>query len=133
MLLKEINKNQISIICEVEDDIVFYAENLNESATRIGIGYGNTKGGLVSKSLQGITGFAKAHPWITTAAVLYGVNALKQYHKNKRKTLTFFTKDIQEKRMYTDVVKTLMSSGKYRKQKETFVDGGYLWVLKKLG
>jgi hypothetical protein len=131
MLLNEIVEGPIDIICEIEDNIVFYAQDINES-TRIGIGYGNGKGGLVSKSLQGLTGFAKAHPWITSAAVLYGVNALKNYKKNKRKTVTFYTKDTQEKLMYKDIVKTLMATGKYRKQKETFVDGGYLWVLKRL-
>ena len=134
MLLKELKNldSNIEIIYEMEDNVVMYVENLTESKVRVGLGFGNTKGGLVSKTLQGITGFAKSHPWITSAAMVYGLNALKKYKKNKKKTVTFYTQDQQERTMYKDIVKTLMSSGKYRKEKDTYIDGGYLWVLKRI-
>ena len=114
-----------------KDGFVLYAENLSESSVKMG--FAPTRGGFIQKSLQGSTKFAKNNPFIVGAMAAYSVDAIKQYNKNKRKTITFYTKDMQEKKMFKEIVDTLMKTGKYRKEKETVVDGGYLFVLKRLG
>jgi len=59
------------------------------------------------------------------------VDAFKKYKRNKRTTTTFYAKDFQERALYKDIVNTLMKTGKFKKVKEQYIDGGYLWVLKK--
>jgi len=127
MKLNEIN--DIDIIAE-QDGYVVYLEQLSESSMKVGLG--QSKGGFVSKALQGAGKIVKNNPFLVGALAAYSVDALKQYNKNKRKTITFYTKDVQENKMYKDIVKTLMSTGKYRKIKDTYVDSGYLIQLKKL-
>jgi len=61
----------------------------------------------------------------------FAVDAYLKYKKNKRTTTTFFAKTQQERKLYKDIVKTLTNTGKYKKTKEKFTDGGILWVLKK--
>ena len=129
MKLTEIK--QPDIIFQRDDIVVYVEDNPLTEAMKVGIG--QKKGGILSKSLQGIGKFANSHPWITSALALYAVDAVKHYKKNKRKTITFYTQDVIEKKLYSEIVTTLMSSGKYRKVKNTFVDGGWLWELKKLG
>ena len=72
------------------------------------------------------------NPVIAGLAAGYAVNAFAQYKKNKRTTTTFFAKDPQEKKMYKDIIDTLVRSGKFKKTKEKFVDGGILYVLKRV-
>jgi hypothetical protein len=127
MLLEEL---QQTIILSEEDDIKLYATQINESSIKIGLV--QSAGGLVKKSFQGIGKFAKNHPFITGAMAGYAVDAIKKYKKNKRNTITFYTKDHQEKKLYKDMMTQLMKSGKYRVEKDTVVDGGYLLVLKRL-
>jgi hypothetical protein len=59
------------------------------------------------------------------------VDAFKKYKRNKRTTTTFYAKDTQERTLYKDIVNTLMQTGKFKKVKEQYIDGGYLWVLQK--
>ena len=112
------------------NNLVVYAEVLNE---KLNIGIGQTKGGIISKGLKSFDKFAKAHPMMVGAIAGYAGDALRKYKKNKRNTITFYTKDMHEKIIYKDMVDQLMKSGKYRKEKETYIDGGYLFVLKRLG
>jgi len=129
MKLAEINEPEI--IFQRDEIVVYVVDNPLTEAMQVG--FGQKKGGMIQKSLQGIGKFAKAHPWISSALALYAVDAVKNYKKNKRKTITFYTQDVVEKKLYSEIVDTLMTSGKYRKVKNTFVDGGWLWELKKLG
>jgi len=114
-----------------EDGIQLYVEQMNESTMKVGIL--QTAGGVIKKGAQGFGKFANNHPFITGAMAAYGIDALKKYKKNKRNTIKFYTKDLREKQLYKDMIEQLMKSGKYRKEKETYVDGGYLFVLKRLG
>jgi len=130
MKLSEILENEeIKILYEYED-LVVYGKILNE---KMDIGIGRTKGGFITKGLKTFDKFAKVHPMIVGAIAGYATDALRKYKKNKRNTITFYTKDTHEKVIYKDMVDQLMKSGKYRKEKETFIDGGYLFVLKRLG
>lgn len=130
MKLNEIMDNKIDILHE-QDGYAIYVEQLNEKSIKVGIG--QSAGGMISKTMQSFGKFAKSHPFITGAMAGYASDALRQYKKNKRNTITFYTKDMHEKTIYKDMVTQLMKTGKYRKEKETFVDGGYLFVLKRLG
>lgn len=115
-----------------KDDVVIYVED-NPVMESMQVGFGQSKGGIIKKSLQGFGRFANEHPWLTSALTLYAVDAALNYNKNKRKTVTLFSKNSEERTIYKDIVDTLMKTGKYRKEKNTAVDGGWLWVLKKVG
>lgn len=128
MKLNEIYTRNILV---EEDGIQLYAEHINESAINVGIL--QTSGGLVKNATKGFSKFAKNHPFITGAMAAYGIDALKKYQKNKRNTIKFYTKDLREKKLYKDMIDQLMKSGKYRLEKNTYIDGGYLFVLKRLG
>ena len=128
MKLKDINT--LEVILE-KANICLYVQD-NPITESMNVGFGQKKGGIIAKGLQGIGKFANTHPWITATMAMYALDASKTYKKNKRKTITFYSKDSQERKMYRDIVDTLMSTGKYKKVKNTALDGGWLWELKKL-
>ena len=63
----------------------------------------------------------------------WAASALKKYKQNKRNTMTFFAKGGQEKKLYQGIVDDLMKTGHYKKIRDKYESGGYLWVLKKKG
>lgn len=87
----------------------------------------STLGGIA----KGVLGFAKAHPVLTGAMSLYAVDAIKKYHSNKKYIAQFFAAKPEEKKFYKKMVDDLMRTGHYHKVKEQFVDGGYLWELRR--
>lgn len=62
----------------------------------------------------------------------WAASALKKYKQNKRNTMTFFAKGAQEKKLYKGMVDDLMKTGHYKKIRDKYESGGYLWVLKKV-
>lgn len=128
MKLEELCNN---IILAESEGVCIYMEQIDESSMRVGLG--TSPGGILKKSLQTFGNFTKKNPFLAGALASYGIDSLKQYKKNKRNTLKFYTKDIAEKNLFKDMIKNLMKSGKYRKEKDTFINGGYLFVLKRLG
>lgn len=87
----------------------------------------NTLSGIA----KGAVGFAKAHPVLTGAMALYAVDAIKKYKKNKQYVTQLYASNAQEKKFYKKLVDDLMRTGHYHKVKEQFVDGGYLWELRR--
>lgn len=127
MKLQEIEK--YDIIVETEETII-YVQEINESAIRV-IGR-NTRGSIIKTGIQSVGSFVKKHPIIAAAVTSYAVDSIKQYKKNKRNTIKFYTKDVEEKKLFKDMSSELMKTGKYRIEKDTVVDGGYLLILKRL-
>ena len=62
----------------------------------------------------------------------WALSSLKKYKQNKRNTMTFFAKDYKERKLYTTIVNDLMKTGNYKKVRDKYESGGYLWVLKKV-
>ena len=122
MKLTEINKD---ILWEGEIDGEQYMFTINEDGhalfERAGKVSGSIKKGLAFAGKAAMVGLAGA----------WAVDAIQKYRKNKRNTMTFFTKDQQEKKLYQSIVDDLMKTGNYKKVKQSYVDGGHLWVLKK--
>jgi len=129
--MKLIELDNTDILWEGEldgEEYVFYVQ-LDEKYARAG--FGNKRGGVLSKVGKGILKFAK-NPIVAGLAAGYAIDAYGKYKKNKRLTTHFFARGNQEKKMYKEIVDTLMKTGKYRKVREKYVDGGYLWELKKI-
>ena len=97
----------------IEDGIAKFTESFRPGKVR---GHG-----LASLGTAALAGLATA----------YAVDAFQKYKRNKRTTTTFYAKDTQERALYKDIVDTLMRTGKFKKTKEQYIDGGYLWVLQK--
>jgi hypothetical protein len=131
MKLEEIIKKE-TVIVESEDLVIL--EEARGRSTRIKvIPKGKSKEGPVKKSLQGVTKMISDHPVISAGLALYAYKKYKKHRfKQQRKIITFFSTDPIEKKMHKDIVKTLMGTGKYLKKKAEYVDGGYMWVLKKV-
>lgn len=110
----------------VDDQSCVVYANLTEANTaRVGFGQ-NTKGGMI----RGIAGNIITNPVLAGLAAGFAVDAVKKYMNNKSKTTQFFAKDHREREMYRKVVDDLMKTGKYRKTKDKYVPGGYLWELR---
>jgi len=123
--------HEIDILWEGElegEEYAFYVQ-LEEGRARAG--FGAKRGGVLSKAGKGLLKFAK-NPIVAGLAAGYAIDAYGKYKKNKRMTTHFFARGTQEKKMYKEIVDTLMKTGKYRKVREKYVDGGYLWELKKI-
>jgi hypothetical protein len=91
----------------------------------------NTKGGILRKAAKGALKFM-SNPVVAGMAAGYAIDAISQYKRNKRHTTGFFAKDAKERKFYQGVVDDLMKTGKYKKVKEKYADGGYIWVLQKV-
>ena len=117
---------ELSPICEN----MFNIDEISDS--EISIHINESAGGFVKKSLQGITQTAKKHPYISAAMAMYAFSAYKNYKKNKRNTISLYSKDFHEKQLFSDIKATLLKTGKYRLEKDTNLEGGHLIVLKKV-
>jgi hypothetical protein len=85
--------------------------------------------GIISKGIQKAVGLAKNHPFIMGALA---AGAATHFRKKKRKEVYFYANDLQEKKTYDDIIKTLLATGKYRKEKQTVKAGTYIWILKRI-
>lgn len=127
MKLHEIHNIDILWTGELDgEDVSFYVERLSEGRQRAGFAR-NSKGGLVA----GVMKWVK-NPVVAAVAASYAVSAYKNYQKNKRYTTSFFAKSQEERKLYKSIVADLMATGKYKKVREKHVDGGILYVLRKL-
>lgn len=99
--------------------------------TKIGFAQ-NTRGGIVRKAAKGALKFI-SNPVVAGMAAGYAIDAISKYQRNKRHTTSFFARDAKERTFYQGVVNDLMATGKYKKVKEKYAEGGYMWVLQKVG
>jgi len=120
MLLSELYKQVLS---EYYFDEYKIQVSINEGAIKTAIT--NTPGGII----KGVGGFFKKHPIATALLAQSAVVALHKYNMNKRNTITFFGKSVQEKDFYKKMIKDLVDGGHYKVVKNKYVDGGKLWQL----
>ncbi len=73
--------------------------------------------------------FLKMYPDYVTNAVTLGTSAIANYKTAKNATARFFAKSQFEKKLYSDVVNTLNSSGKFRLVTKKVKDGGIFYEL----
>lgn len=86
-----------------------------------------TVGGLVG----GLTDKVLSNPVLAGIAAGYAYDAYKKYEKNKKYTARLFAKTSEERVLFSKIVQELMKTGKYKKVKEEYADGGYIYVLKR--
>ncbi len=89
--------------------------------------FASRAGGLVTTALN-----MTKNPLVAAGLTMMAVGAYEKYKKNKRITTQFFAVDSTERTMYKRIVDELMRTGHYRKEREEYADGGYLWVLKRI-
>lgn len=91
----------------------------------------------LSESIRGAVkqmgGWLTKNPGLTAAAGVYAVSAYDKYRKNQRYTTRLFAKTPEEKKLYKTIIADLMRTGKYKKVREKYVDGGIMWELKRTG
>lgn len=130
MKLHEMHNVDILWEGELDGESYVLFSRLEEGVMQMGFAQ-NTRGGVVTGVAKGALKFI-SNPVVAALAAGYAVNAFQTYQKNKRLTTQFYARDTQERKLYQDIVDTLMKTGRYRKVKEKYVDGGYMWVLKKV-
>ena len=121
-LLNELND-------EYDDEPIRLMEALSEAVGTMGAG---KRGGVIRSKIQGAAGFMKKHPSVAISASILALNAYTKYKANQRNTIRLFAKDAYEKKMMTDVVKTMTQTGKYKVGKTKYADGGKYWVIVKV-
>ena len=121
--------HDIDVLWEGELDGEEYAFVIEEGMARF---TQPSRGGVLRKGAKGALKFI-SNPVVAGIAAGLAVDAYGKYKRNKRTTTTFFAKDMPERRLYQSIVNDLMKTGKYKKTHEKFVDGGILWVLKRIG
>jgi hypothetical protein len=124
MKLEELHTD---VLWEGELDGQEYAFVIEEGVARFAQ---SSKGGVLRGAAQGALKFI-SNPVVAGMAAGYAIDAYAKYKRNKRTTTTFFAKDMQERKLYQEIVNTLMKTGKFKKTHEKHVDGGILWVLKR--
>lgn len=92
---------------------------------------GVTGGGIVKQSLRKGAAALKANPGLAALSAGLAVASYTAYTKNKRNTMRLFAKGHKERQLYKKVIDDLMKTGSYKKVREKYTDGGYLWVLKR--
>ena len=89
--------------------------------------------GFLTDLVGGAVSFGKAHPFITAIALApwakLAFDALKKYKLAKDTALKFYTKDVNERSKYFNMVKELEKSGQYKLVKQGRRDAGYYWEL----
>lgn len=91
----------------------------------------SSKGGVLRGAAKSALNFV-TNPVVAGLAAGYAIDAYAKYKRNKRTTTSFFAKGMQERKLYQEIVDTLMKTGKFKKTHEKHVDGGILWVLKRV-
>lgn len=104
---------------------------LEEGMRRFGMTTSPRKSTSVAKrAVKGAKQFF-SNPFVAGLTALVATNAVQKYNQNKRYTTKFFAKSAEEKKLYDNIIRDLMATGKYKLVKTQFVDGGKLWVLKR--
>lgn len=75
--------------------------------------------------------FMKDFPGYATDAVQIGADAIAAYKSAKTVTARFFAKTPLEKKLYGDIVNTLVKHGKFRQVTKKIQDGGIFYELVK--
>lgn len=57
---------------------------------------------------------------------------LDNYYANKRRVTRFYGNCIDTRKLYTKVVKDLLDTGKYKKLRQVWVNGGLMWDLERV-
>lgn len=89
------------------------------------------RGGIIKQSLSKGAAALKANPGLAALGAGLAVASYTAYNKNKRNHMRLFAKGQKEKKMYKQIVNDLMKTGGYKKVREKYVAGGYLWELKR--
>lgn len=72
------------------------------------------------------------NPAIATAALLSALSSFeKKYRSIKKYTAQLYAKTPQDRDFYGKIVSDLTSTGKYKIEKNAFIKGGKLWVLRR--
>lgn len=109
------------------DPVIFCAEKISDNAVEMSL---SEPGGIVKNKYSAALKLL-SNPLLAALAATYVSSAYNNYVKNKRYTTHFIAKNSQEKQFYTKVVNDLMKTGHYRRVKQTYVDGGTMWVLQR--
>lgn len=97
--------------------------------------FSNMKPGLMKTAVRGgkdAIALIRTNPILAGLATGFVMDAIKNYRKAKRYTTRLYAKTPYEKQFYTQVVKDLLSVGKYKLVKKTSFDGGVLWELRRV-
>jgi hypothetical protein len=116
------------VLWEGELDGYEYAFVIEEGMARFAQ---SSKGGVLRGAAKGALKFI-SNPVVAGLAAGYAIDSINAYKRNKRMTTTFFAKSPEEKKLYRDIVDTLMKTGNYRKVREKYIDGGIMYELKKI-
>lgn len=129
-ILKEYNgEDDKVVLAEFNDPMGNTYFYLLDEATKE-ISFATDKRGAVS----GFKDFISRHPYMTGMAVGVGLNAIDTYKSNKRMTTRFFATNHIEKKLYQEVAKDLVNTGKYTMMKNgKRIKNGWLWELKRIG
>lgn len=73
--------------------------------------------------------FFNANPTLVVGAAALALNAYANYKASTRNTIKLFAKDAYEKKMITDVVKTLLKTKRFRLLKTNYAQEGQYWEL----
>lgn len=121
-------KNTEQIIAEDEN---FRVVAIDEAfgATRFAVR--PSRGGMLSSALRKGAAAVKANPGLAALGAGLAVAGIAAYNKNKRNTMRLYARDYKERQMYKKIVDDLMKTGGYKKVKEKYAGGGYMWELKK--
>ena len=76
-------------------------------------------------------GFLKDNPLLSGSAIQVGMDSLSAYNKNKNLTARFFAKTYIERKFYDDLVKTLVSTGKFYLNKKIYKNSGIFYEVVK--
>lgn len=90
-----------------------------------------SRGGKLSSAFSKGAAAIKANPGLAALGAGLAVAGIASYNKNKRNTVRLFAKTHQERQMYKKIVNDLMRTGGYKKVREKYAGGGYMWELKK--
>ena len=105
------------------------SEVLNERALSIKPMSG--RGGIVKQTLRKGAAAMKSNPGLAALAAGLATASYTAYNRNKRNHMRLFAKGQKERQMYKKIVDDLMKTGGYKKVREKYVSGGYLWELKR--
>lgn len=90
---------------------------------------------MMGKVVKGLGSAGKAffsNPLVATAAMHIALDQYEKYRQNQRYATRLFGKTFEEKKMYRRMVDDLVGTGKWKLVKNQYVDGGQLWVLRRI-
>jgi hypothetical protein len=73
--------------------------------------------------------FLKDNPLLSGSAIQVGIDSLSAYNKNKNLTARFFAKTYMERKFYDDLIKTLVSTGKFYLNKKIYKNSGIFYEV----